>query len=166
MSTRISKAVKKSISLPPEVLEAAELKAREGSNGNLSRYIQALLVRDTESAPLLPERRETIIEELAEQWTPTIADNLKQLLHDKKLNQAELFGRCLTKLRDYLASCRDCPEGFIFVPESKCPAFAEKQRRLGLMLSQSRKEIPAADAQALLKDLENHRLEKSPVASH
>jgi len=160
MGKQIYKAAKRSISFSQKVLDDAERKALKEAGGNLSRYIQGLITRDTENAPPLPEGGETIIEELAEQWTPTIAGSLKQLLHDKELNQAELFGRCLTKLRDYLASYRDCPEDFIFVPEDKCPAFAAKQRRLGLMLSQSRKETPAADAQALIKDLENHRLEK------
>ena len=82
----------------------------------------------------------------------------RQQLHAKGLSQAELFGRFLLKLRDYLASCEDCPGDFVMVPETKCPAFAEKQRRLGVMFSQSRKETPAA-AQSLIKDLENHQLE-------
>jgi len=154
------KAGKKSVSFYPEILEAAERKARRETNGNLSRYIQNLIMRDAENAPPLPAGRETIIEDLAEQWVPTIADSLKQQLHAKRLNQAELFGRYLVKLRDYLAACGDCPEDFVLVPESKCPAFSEKQRRLGLMLSQSRKEAPAADVQSLIRELENHRLEK------
>jgi len=160
MNTPSQKAGKKSISFFPEILEAAARKARKETNGNLSRYIQNLITRDAENSPPLPAGRETIIEELAEQWIPTIADSLKQQLHAKELNQAELFGRCLMKLRDYLASCGDCPGDFVLVPENKCPAFSEKQRRIGLMLSQSRKEMSAADAQTLIRELENHRLEK------
>jgi len=47
------------------------------------------------------------------------------------------------------------------VPENKCPVFSEKQRRIGLMFSQSRKEeMSAADAQTLLRELKKHQMEK------
>jgi hypothetical protein len=154
------KAVKKSLSFFPKVLEAAEWKARKEANGNLSRYVQTLILRDTENSPPLPAGREKIIEELADQWVPTIADSLGRLLHTRSAGQAELLGRCLAKLRDYLASCRDYPEDFVFVQESKCPVFAEKQRRLGLMRSQDCGEKLSEDTQALLDELSTRRLEK------
>jgi hypothetical protein len=154
------KATKKSVSFFPKVLEAAERRARKETNGNLSRHIQNLILRDAENTPPPPSGRETIIEELAEQWVPTVADSLRKLLRAKEVNQAELFGRCLTRLRDYLAASRDCTGDFLLVPENKCPVFSEKQRRLGLMAAQGRKEKPSEEARALLEELENRRLEQ------
>jgi hypothetical protein len=154
------KATKKSISFFPKVLEAAERRACKETDGNLSRYIQTLVLRDVENTPPLPSGREKIIEELAEQWMPTIADSLRHLLQAKGVNQAELFGRCLARLRDYLATSRDCPADFLLVPENKCPVFSAKQRQLGLMVSQSRKEKLSEDARALLEELETRRLER------
>jgi hypothetical protein len=77
------KAIKRSVSFYPAVLKAAEAKADKSFNGNLSRYMQSLIVRDTEDSPPLPSGRETVIEELAAQWVPTIADSLAQLLRDR-----------------------------------------------------------------------------------
>jgi hypothetical protein len=155
------KATKRSVSFFPKVLEAAERRARKETDGNLSRYVQGLILRDAENAPPLPSGRERVIEELAEQWVPTVADSLRQLLRAREINQAELFGRCLMRLRDYLAASGNSPADFVLVPEGKCPVFAEKQRRLGVMLSQGRREKISEEARVLQEELAGRRLERA-----
>jgi hypothetical protein len=147
------KATKKSLSLFPSVLAMAERKARKETNGNLSRYIQGLVTRDAANAPPPPASRDKIIEELAEQWMPTISDSLRRLLHEKGVNQVELLGRCLMRLRDYLAaSGAGVAPDFCLMPERKCPLYAEKQRHIGLLISQG--NVEAAALAALVAELE------------